>query len=100
MEFREPEGSYQGFGVSGEKRGAVPRYGLRGFANASVVEGQDLVAGCKERRELGAPGSQVVGEAVDEDDGFGIGRSLEGVVDCDIISLDEWHGCYQGGWTG
>ena len=49
-------------------RGVGPG-GLVALADAAIVEAQHAEAGIDQRRDLEAPGQQIVGKAVDEDDG-------------------------------
>jgi hypothetical protein len=59
-----------------------------GLADASVVEAQDAIAGRHERRDLEAPGQEIVGEAIDQDDrAFASVLAVDLVVDADAIDV-------------
>ena len=70
VEAGEAERVDQRLGVVGEQLRGVGTGRLVGLADAAIVEAQHAVAGLDERRDLEAPGHQVVGEAVDQDDGL------------------------------
>jgi hypothetical protein len=79
---------HQGLGIVGHQFRSIETGRPAGLADASVVEAQDTIAGRNERGDLEAPGEEIVGEAVDQDDrAFASVFAVDLVVDADAIDV-------------
>ena len=78
----------QRLGVVGHQFRSIGSGRPVGLADAAIVEAQDAVAGRHERGDLEAPGQEIVGEAVDQDDrAFAGVFAVDLVVDADAIDV-------------
>ena len=88
VEAAQAQMIYERLGVVGHELGSIGSGRPVGFADASVVEAQDAIADRHERGGLEAPGQEIVGEAVDQDDRtFASVFAVNLVVDADAIDV-------------
>jgi len=88
VEAAQAQMIHQPLGVVGHQFRSIGSGRPVGFADASVVEAQDAIADRHERGGLEAPGQEIVGEAVDQDDRtFASVFAVNLVVDADAIDV-------------